>query len=47
MVVGLDRFEQVNASLGQAAGDRLLLLMVNRLRRVLPRHSHPRSGQRR
>jgi diguanylate cyclase (GGDEF)-like protein len=37
MVVGFDRFKQVNVSLGQATGDRLLLLMVKRLRRVIPR----------
>ncbi|MBD1872691.1 EAL domain-containing protein [Nodosilinea sp. FACHB-131] len=37
MVVGFDRFKQVNASLGQTTGDRLLLMIVSRLRQVIPR----------
>ncbi|WP_017298236.1 putative bifunctional diguanylate cyclase/phosphodiesterase [Nodosilinea nodulosa] len=37
MVVGFDRFKQVNAGLGQTLGDRLLLMTVDRLRRVIPR----------
>jgi diguanylate cyclase (GGDEF)-like protein len=40
MVVGLNRFEQVNASLGQATGDRLLMLITARLRQILPRRAH-------
>ncbi|MGB6014728.1 MAG: EAL domain-containing protein, partial [Nodosilinea sp.] len=37
MVVGFNRFRQVNASLGQELGDRLMLMPVDRLRQILPR----------
>lgn len=37
MVVGFDRFKQVNASLGQTTGDRLMTMMVSRLRQAIPR----------
>ncbi|MBD1915522.1 MULTISPECIES: EAL domain-containing protein [Cyanophyceae] len=37
MVVGFDRFKQVNASLGQTTGDRLVMMMVSRLRQAIPR----------
>jgi diguanylate cyclase (GGDEF)-like protein len=40
VVVGIDRFDGVNASLGQAAGDCLLLQVVRRLHRVLPRYTN-------
>ncbi|PSN77726.1 hypothetical protein C8B47_20600 [filamentous cyanobacterium CCP4] len=40
MVGGFDRFRQINTSLGQALGDRLMLMLVDRLRRVLPRTAH-------
>ncbi|HSM83122.1 MAG TPA: EAL domain-containing protein [Nodosilinea sp.] len=37
MVIGLDQFDRVNAGLGQATGDCLVLLLAARLRRVVPR----------
>ncbi|PSR15853.1 diguanylate cyclase [filamentous cyanobacterium CCP3] len=36
MVLGFDRFRQINTSLGQTSSDRLMLMLVGRLRRVLP-----------
>lgn len=36
MVLHLDRFQLIDKSLGQPVGDRLLLMMITRLQRILP-----------